>query len=207
MKFISVFYITLVLSSVLLFIDVQAQDTIIVSTNYKTRLGLKFLVDKSNDYSLVSDGDRVYNGGVQFLRRIGRSKGSIETGVYWLTKAAGAYEQGGVKYDNVSIPFLFRLDTRLIYISGGLSFDYLIAKRWRNESYLNAYKSKDRKFNVGLNLGLGMEKSFGNNFSLFVEGRLANNILSSRKIEHENFGESFTNFGVALGVNYKFVRS
>ena len=151
---------------------------------------------------MVSDGDKVYNGGIQYVHRIGKSKAFIETGIYLLTKAVGVYEEGGIQYDNISYPFLFRFDTKLVYFSGGFSFDYLIAKRRKYEFCLNQHSTEDRKSNIGMKLRIGMEKSFIKVFNLFVEAKLAKNVFSTIKSGHGSIGNGSTNLGVSLGVNY-----
>lgn len=199
----------LVINLILLFVffslHTSAQDTLIISNNFKYKLGVKFIADKSNDYSLISTGSNVISGGIQLVRKIGNTKSSIETGVYEFTKAAGVYESGGLIYNNISVPLNYRLDTRIVYISGGIYVDYLVSKHSRYPTFLRNV-GQDRKIKFGLNLCLGIEKEINKQLSLLVEARTFNDLTSSKTDKGEFFSPSYSNNGFAVGVNYKFLQ-
>lgn len=181
-----------------------SQDTSIVFTNYKTKVGLKVILDRGSDYSLSNRESRLVSFGFQLIRRIANSKYFLETGIYSLQKVVGEYKRGGVIYKNISVPLLMRIDTKVIYILGGVSFDYLFSKKQTTDSYLSRL-GNERKFNLGLNLGLGIEKSVCDELNLFVEARGFNNIISSRENSTQLFESSYLNYGVVIGINLKYL--
>lgn len=184
--------------------SVLGQDTTIVFNNFKYKFGAKFLVDKSNDYSLVSEGSTVTSGGVQIVRKFGKSRSSLESGVYIMSKAVGS-GSSSIVYRNFSIPLIYRYDTKIFYIAGGIYADYLVEKKNNPKSYF--YSSyRDRKLNLGLNLTLGIEKSISKQLSLLIEAHTINNLTSSKTDVDDLFSPSYSNNGFSIGINYKLLR-
>ena len=184
--------------------SVLGQDTTIVFNNFKYKFGAKFLVDKSNDYSLVSEGSTVSSGGVQIVRKFGKSRSSLESGFYIMSKAVGS-GSFSIVYRNFSIPLNYRYDTKIIYLAGGLYVDYLIKKEDNPKS--NFYSTHhDRKLNLGLNLTVGIEKSISKQLSLLIEAHTINNLTSSKTEVDDLFSSSYSNNGFSIGINYKLLR-
>ena len=183
--------------------SVLGQDTTIVFNNFKYKFGAKFLVDKSNDYSLVSEGSTVTSGGFQIVRKFGKSRSSLESGVYIMSKAVGS-GSSSIVYRNFTIPLSYRYDTKIIYLAGGVYMDYLIKKEDNPESYFYS-TYHDRKLNLGLNLTLGIEKSISKQLSLLIEAHTINNLTSS-KTDDDLFSPSYSNNGFSIGINYKLLR-
>ena len=188
-------------------------DTVLIYNNYKFKVGIKGLFEKSGTLDLAPETYSVNNFGAQIICKLGKSKSSLVSGIYshnlkqeYFVRDTNYYYSGytnDVKYQNIQIPLNYRLDTRIIYFSVGFYVNYLYAV---NENNISSYKSlefsQDRKWNYGYNLILGIEKQFTKNFSIFVEGGL-NNDLSSLKKE---WGGHFSIYGLGLGINYKIVK-
>jgi hypothetical protein len=70
-----------------LFITAKAQDdTIIISKNYKFKIGAKFLVESSGDNSYSNRTTSVGSFGAQVIYKPGKSKSAIESGLYYLNR-------------------------------------------------------------------------------------------------------------------------
>ena len=193
------------------FLQNKAQDTILVSNNFKYKIGAKFIGDMSGNLSLTPEMIPVYSGGFQFIKKLENSKSSFESGVYMISKAFALYQNtiygvalNRIYYRNISVPLNLRFDTKVFYISGGLFFDYLVGE---NNSYWKDNNSglDSRKLNFGFNINLGIEKSINKQLSLIIEGRYSYTLSSSRPGRDLEW-PSFLNYGFALGLNYKFLR-
>ena len=192
--------------------NLNAQDTIIEFNNYKWKIGGKFIFEKSGDYSLAYDNSDVTSEGLQLVYKINETKSSLESGIYYLTKAHRyLYHQNinsygvivPVRYKFISIPLMYRYDTRIFYFGGGLHLDYLANVTSDNEYYLNLLdRGTERKFQLAAALTAGFEKSIYDYINIFFEGRFSNNLTSS-KTEAEFFKSSYTNYGFAFGLNFK----
>lgn len=189
----AIFFLTIVL----LFNKSIAKDTLIIFNNYKYKVGSKLIFERSGDYYQTPDSYETFSYGLQLISKLGKTKSSIETGLYKITKALTVHEKALVFYNYLSIPINYRFDTKVFYISGGLYFDYLTGKnvRFTNIPLMENY----RKFNVGYNIATGVEKIIDEELSLIVEGRLFSNLFANK-------GGGFVNLGFALGVNYKLLR-
>jgi len=205
------------------------EDTIIISKNYKFKIGAKFIVESSGDNSFSDRTASVGSFGAQVIYKLGRSKSSIESGFYYLNRAAiyeyDYYPPGShfyadqyfkITYGNLHLPLNYRLDTRIIYFRVGTYFDYLVRTSTDYEFLLDSLKyygnyGTDRKFNMGLDMGIGFEKQFSKTLSLFAEAELSMN-LTSPKMENgfwifdDRSGGGFANVGCAFGINYKLLR-
>ena len=179
------------------------QDTTIVYNNFKYKCGANFNINYSNDYSLVPDGSTVVSGGFQVVRKFKKSKSSIESGIYLMSKAVGqSYDYNRVVYRNLDIPINYRYDTKVIYISVGIYLDYLL---WKEYNQLPPSYMPDRILNIGYNLTLGIEKPINKHLNLLIDGHILNNITHS-KPDYKLFAPSYTNYGFAIGINYKLLK-
>src|SRR5204863_6655363 len=101
-------------------------------------------------------------------------------------------------------------DTKLIYVTAGAYFDYLINRSTsRNGDYerMVHYNSIDRKLNLGIIFTVGLEKQFTKTMSFFVEGRFLENVTSSKEnLDFIQTGFGYFNSGAAIGINYKLLR-
>ncbi|MBI3502446.1 MAG: hypothetical protein HY063_11705 [Bacteroidetes bacterium] len=207
----------------------HSQDTIIVTDNYKFKIGGKFISEKSGDRAISPEMYPAYSGGIQIIDRIKKSNFSLESGLYYYNNVYensyfipdtafpfGRYYTLPISYHNLSLPICLRYDTRLFYFSIGFYTDYLFST-----SVLDGYSkqgngfirdaSADRKINFGTISAIGLEKQFTKQFSFFVEARLLQNILSTKvDAAHHLFPNHSTfpnivNYGFALGLNYKIL--
>jgi hypothetical protein len=193
----------------------KAQDTIIEYNNYKWKLGGKFIIEKSGDYSLAYDNSDVTSGGMQIVYKLFGTRSSLESGIYYLTKAHRyLYHQNinssgvivPIKYKFISVPLMYRYDTRIFYFAVGLHLDYLASIASENEFYLNLLdRGTDRKLQMAAAFTAGFEKSIYDYMNIFFEGRFASNLTAS-KTEEELFKTSYTNYGFALGLNFKLLK-
>ncbi len=196
----------------------KAQDTIIVNDNFTFKGGIKLCSEASAD---VTQHANTYHGvgcgGIQLIAKIKKSKSSIESGIYYTTKAKNyspsyffSYSRMVVRYHYLSIPVNYRYDTKVIYLAGGVFFDYLLNCS-SSYSFDDIYNyGIDRKFNIGYNVAIGMEKQISRTINFYVEGLLLHTV-SWPKVEkghgliERNLKTTFRNYGVGLGVNYKFL--
>jgi hypothetical protein len=223
----------LTLIALLFSLSAIAQDTLITGKNYKYKFGAKLQSERSiADNSILDNSFGVMCGGLQLIRKIANTKSSFESGIYFNTKAreyyarflnenyAGYYYTASydVYYHYLSIPVNFRLDTKSIYFSVGVFFDYLL--NHTNDERTNYFISRDenygvdRKFLFGYNLNLGVEKSVSDNISVFMEARIAATVSSAKTDggfvldngTDGNLGHSNINYGFGIGINYKLLR-
>lgn len=202
---------------------IKAQDTILVNNNFKYKLGIKPCTEASADISQRINSTNIYwqayRAGIQFIRKIKKSNSSIETGIYYTTKAKeySAFHYFPYGYSRLiinsyylSVPINYRYDTKVIYVAGGLFCDYLID---HSDQYLinSIYDyGVDRKFNVGYNFAIGVEKQINRTINFYVEGLLFHTvswpkISDSHSLIEGNLKTTYRNYGVAVGVNYKFL--
>lgn len=219
-------YTSLIFLFAFLTMNVFAQDTLIVAKNYKYKIGIKGLFERSGLYTVIGNDPEalpVYSFGVQVISKFGNSKSSLESGLYYLSRASnleyryyGSFGYYGFPhipfwYRNIHLPVNYRLDTKIIYFAVGLYGDYLVRKSAREfDGFIESYGT-DRKFNLGFNLNLGFEKPFSKTLCLFVEAGFSYNLTSFRKeddffIYNSDRAFGFTNYGVNFGINYKFLR-
>ena len=216
MKYSLIFYLILTASFL------KAQDTIIVYNNFNYKIGLKFSSQGSADKSQFT---KIYynvsEGGIQLIRQINKSKFSLESGIYYSSKAKAyqSYYYRPYNYLNVliiynylSLPINFRYDTKVLYVAGGVFFDYLVNKS--NDYLIKSIKDYgiDRKFNIGYNVSLGVEKQISSKINFFVEGVLFKTlswpkVAEGRFFIDSNLKTTFNNYGVTVGLNYKFLNS
>jgi len=180
----------------------NAHDTISVNNISKYKIGAKFIGERSGDYSLTPQSYTVFSGGIQVIRQLKNSKSSIESGIYLTSKAVASYAYHEL-FQNISIPINYRFDTKIIYIAAGPFIDYLVNE---NFSHGGQHDDNSRKFNVGGNVNLGVEKSINKSLSLMIEARYAITLSSSSTGRRGFFGPSYTNYGFAVGVNYRLPR-
>lgn len=196
---------------------VNAQDTLIINNNYKWKIGGKLILERSNDYSQSYQNSDVVSGGLQLIYNLETKLSQLESGVYLIQKANTYYSSANigsqvlflvpVKYNFLSIPLLYRVETRYIYFCGGITFDYLLKTSTQNDFYFHLipFYGNDRIFQMQAGIQVGFEKYLSNQSSIFFEGRLYNNISSS-KIEDDFFRRSFTNYGIGTGLNFKLLK-
>ncbi len=201
-------------------LSTKGQDTL---NDFKFKVGLKYIPEHTS-YHVLTDTTSylVNNFGIPFIIRFGKSKSSIELGVY-LTNKKEVYltdetytiynfryqyfEENKLNLLYFRIPFNYRLETRLIYLSSGFFIDNLIkATSASAKSRINVDEdSFGSRLKIGFNINLGIEKDFNENFSFFLESRFSSDIPSSYfnpGIIYLN-GEPIQNFGFGIGVNYK----
>ena len=201
----------------------RAQDTIVVDNNYTFKIGIKPCAEASADITQRSNGYNTYwqawRVGVQFIRKIiKKSRSSIESGIYYTTKAreyrAFYYPYGYsnliIYTDYLSIPINYRYDTKVIYVTGGIFVDYLVGHT--SEYNINSIYDYgiDRKLNVGYNIAVGVEKQITRQMNFFAEGILFHTVSwpkvsAGHKLVESNFKTTYRNYGVAVGLNYKLL--
>jgi hypothetical protein len=177
----------------------QSQDTLIVSDNYKFKIGGKFISEKSGDATFSPDYYQTYSGGFHVIKRIKKSKLSVESGLNYHNKVYDIsyliqdttfpfirYYNLPISCHNLSIPICLRYDTKLFYFSIGFYTDYLFSTNVLDGyNNLNIGYIRDanapRKINFGTISTIGLEKQFVNQFSFFVEARLLQNVLTTKK--------------------------
>lgn len=161
------------------------------------------------------------NFGVSIKRKLGNNL-HFETGIYKITRATdqpflisyyGQYPTGAsipFYYHHLSFPINFSYETRLFYFTGGPYAEFLVFETSdlvtdNNEMIVVIpYSINDRKFNFGINLNIGLEKSINKYLNFLVEGRASHNSLNTQKNPNSN-NYKFKNYGLAVGVNYKFL--
>jgi len=185
-------------------------DTLIVANNYKLKVGVKGLLEKSKA-SFIPGVKPVYNFGVQGIYKIGRTKSSIETGAYhYIRSFDSEYKDTNtsfqilneIVYKNIHIPINYRLDTRVVYFSLGVYVDYIYSLTTDNFSEYIKKGYENNFFSMGYDISIGIEKNISSLFSFFVEAESSVDITSIH-----NKGEiKLLNYGFAIGINYKILK-
>ncbi len=206
-----------------------AQDTLIIAHNDRYKFGVKLISEQSGDYYYDDDGNHLFCFGFQVIRKIKQTKSSLESGIYFNTKA----RQYGVQFTNnypppdigyftltvyhhyLSIPINYRLDTKTIYFAAGIFGDvplYHNSRQYKEYVDSIANYGTDRNFYLGWNINFGMEKTISYKLDMFVEARIAVTVSSFKKedggffMTSGNIGSSNVNYGFAVGMNYKLLR-
>ena len=199
----------------LLFPVLKAQDTIIVNNNFKFKVGVKVSNEGTSDI-MYDDNHHwvVYGGGLQLIGKMNKTRSCFETGVYYTTKAKDYdsynYDRRAVFTQYICVPVNYRYESKVIYISGGIFFDYLVNRFSRYPiSSIPGY-GVDRKFMVGFDVEIGVEKQISRTMNFYVEGKLFDTVSSPKKggggLIVNNFRTTYRNYGFSIGVNYKFLR-
>jgi hypothetical protein len=208
---------------------VLSQDSSIIAHNDRYKFGVKLISEQSGDYYGDDGGNALFCFGFQAIRRIKHTNSSIESGIYFITKT----RQYTVRFTNnypppdigyfilpvyhhyLSIPINYRLDTKTIYFSAGIFGDVPLYHNSRHfKEYVDSIENygTDRNFYLGWNINLGMEKTISNKLDMFVEARMAVTVSPFKKEEGSflfNSGgipPANTNYGFAVGINYKLLR-
>lgn len=201
-------------------LSIKGQDTL---SDFKFKIGLKYIPEHSSFHVLTDTTSYlVHNIGVPFIIRFGKSKSSIETGLYlinkkevYLTNATYIYygyhfeflEQNRLNLMFIRIPVNYRLETRIIYFSSGFCIDNLIkiTSASANSKIDIDEDSFGSRLKIGFNINIGIEKNLNNNLSFFIESRFSSDIPDSYfspEIIYAN-GDPLQNFGFGIGFNYK----
>jgi hypothetical protein len=211
MKFHLTFFLLFIVS------QLKAQDTIIVNNNYTFKAGIKISREGTAE---IYDNDNLYysvfGGGIQLIGKIKNCKSSIESGMYYTTKAKiynsyYFFYPGNVVYTQyLTLPVNYRCDTKVLYVEGGVFFDYLV-HRFSRYSISSIYDyGVDRKLNMGYDIAIGMEKQISRTVNFYFEGKLFDTVSSPKKdgggLVTSNVKTTYRNYGVAFGVNYKFLK-
>ena len=190
-------------------VGLAQNDTLIVTNNYKFKVGIKVMREETTTNYLKNKN---YNYGCQVIYKIGKSKSSIESGAYYYSRntfgfyidsvssVSPIYYNEVVYLRKLHIPIKYRIDTKLIYFSIGVFSEYLIDIKTDDvaQKQLEAnFKDKDLYF--GYTISVGFEKSISNQISLFFEGRYSSNITSQDIFVTPNTGFS-------VGINYKILK-
>ena len=182
-------------------------DTLIINNDYKFKIGVKGLVERSGIPSLAPANERVYNYGAVLSYKLGKSRSFIETGVFSFTRRfSGDYSR--ITQRNIRIPLSYRLETKSIYFSVGFYGSYLIYKDTHATLPTYLEKNKDRKINLGYSLSLGIEKNVSSNISVFIEFESLNDLTSAyinTRASSFSFvdNDSYSTHGIAVGLYYK----
>lgn len=196
---------TTILTILLLFsgILIAQNDTLITNNNYKFKVGIKGMGEKSGIPSLEPINKNVFNYGGSLMYKLGNSKSLIESGFYSFIRKFN--NQNEITQHNIQIPLKYRIETKIIYFSVGFYGSYLIAKDVYNKS-IYSETSSDRKFNIGYTGSLGIEKNISNQFSIFMEAEFSNDLTSVKKGGSLfQLNNSYSVGGFAIGVNYKIL--
>lgn len=196
-------------------------DTLIVKNNYKWKIGVKGLIERSDVY-FTPEPTNVKNIGLQGIYRFNNTKSSIESGFYMVNRSFNIeyiirttnpkepfFEKNKITQNNLHIPIKFRIDTKIMYFTMGFYGDILLnTETTRKEIYKEVFGA-DRIFNMGMLAGIGLEKSIFYRYAIFVEYNYSRSLSPIRK--NENFFDFFqgdnysylVNYGIAFGVNVK----
>ncbi|MBL0339897.1 MAG: hypothetical protein IPP71_02675 [Bacteroidetes bacterium] len=222
-------YILLVFAFFVLFgSPVTGSDTLTIEKHPSIGIGIKLISERSGDYQIRDINFQVLYGGIQFLKYFKSSRSRFESGLYLNTKVKEftfAYDgpdlfislyrmENPVNYNfyYLTLPVNYRLETKLFYLSAGLTFDYLIhiypeSSEIITDSLENF--GNDRLFYLGYNLNLGINKTISKKFDIFMESRVAVTISTDKKdggfiMDGGNIATSHINYGFAVGSTYKF---
>lgn len=178
---------------------VIAADTL----SYKNKLqcGLKLITEKSGLHSLVPLTKVVNSVGIQIIKPVYKSTWQFESGLFAYSRAISYSHLSDKKFilfRYLSIPLNCQISSKYLFVSTGLSVDYLIKQNLNN--WLNKNQYILSKFSLGYNLNVGVQKSI-NQFNIYLEARF-NRLLTSLYQSNLAFDPSFRNIGLGIGVNY-----
>jgi len=180
-------------------------DTLVINDNYKWKVGVKGLFEKSQIPVLSPIKTNVYNFGVALFYKLGKSNSFIETGLFSLNRKF--YLLYNIDYRNIQIPIKYRLETKIIYLDIGIYGSYLLTKKVLNKDKNYKETTNDRRFNIGYTGAIGIEKNISKQFSIFVEAEVSTDLTSTvNEVPFFYFNGSnpfYTNYGFSLGINYK----
>jgi hypothetical protein len=186
-----VFISILLIKSVSLF----GQDTVIVYNNYKYKIGVEFISDKSADFSLNNDLTRVYGGGIQIVKKIKDGHYSLLSGLYYQNRAL-LY---GYLYHTITYPLGMRYENKIFYFSAEGYINYIL----KQEIFIPiSGDDRYRKFNTGIILSIGIEKQICKRLDFFMVAHFMNSVTKTLK-EERNAYSYIENRGISLGLNYK----
>jgi hypothetical protein len=194
----------LYITSFLLFLSItlRAQNTLKPAKNSGgIKIGAKIIAERSGLLNLEPGMYPVYGCGMQLIKSFRSRYLSIESGVYLVTKAIGYQsEWNNIKYRalyrSINFPMNIRIEYKYFYLSTGPTCDYFVEQdlsEWMNQSALFT-----RKLYFGGNCNLGIQYSFREKMTMYVEGRY------SKIVAIKLTDPAFTNIGFAFGFNYQF---
>lgn len=201
----------------------KSQETIVPSSNFNYKVGVEYISEYTTKYFLKDTTSYHTNSfGLPFLIRLGKTKSSIETGVFYINKkeqyALDYYhsynwphyyiKKNLISFHYLRVPINYRFDTKLLYISAGLCIDNLLSMTNKSDTMDVKESFPDRKFKMGVNLKIGIEKDFAKQFSVFLEVRFSTDINKAYFRPGFLFvnGEPIQNFGFGIGINHKIAR-
>ena len=169
----------------------RSQETIIPLRNFKVKVGAEYISEySSKNFLNDSTSYRTNSFGLPVLIRFGKTKSSLETGVFYINKKE-KYEldyyhtynwshyylkESLISFHYLRVPINYRFDSKLIYISAGLCIDNLLSMTNKSDTLDVKASFPDRKFKLGANLKVGIEKDFAKHFSVFIDVRLSSDI-------------------------------
>jgi len=190
-------------------------DTLITNNDYRFKIGVKGLMENSK-WSMSSEKILVFNAGVQVIFKIKNSMSSIESGFYNYERRMnfpyrddiGTRYINEIVYSNIHIPFKYRIDTKYFYLSLGLFIEQLYNLQASDIDRFKDNTGGVRNFNIGYIGNIGLEKPISYRYSLFIEGVLSSNLSNlstpSYFVFNDERGIEISNYGLSIGVNYKF---
>lgn len=186
------------------FLLLAQNDTIIINNNYKWKIGVKGMFEKTGYPQLTTDLNEYFNFGFQGIYKIGIYKSSIESGIYSSSRGFNSIFKGTyysylneITYKNIQIPIRFRFDTRLFYFSAGFYYNYNYATEADNINDFEKSGIDIKKNTFGYAFTMGIEKEFLSKMSFFLEIGIQYDAIS---IEDDL---KLQNNGIAIGINYK----
>ncbi|OFY86751.1 MAG: hypothetical protein A3K10_10105 [Bacteroidetes bacterium RIFCSPLOWO2_12_FULL_31_6] len=157
--------------------EIHSQD----QDSSKFIIGIKGLNEMTGATALVPDKQKVYNYGLLTIYRLGKSKSSIESGVYLIKRKIGI---GDYSFNFVHFPIKYKINFYIFYFSGGLYLD----------RYFGHNNNKfDSETNYGFALSLWLEKNIYKRVGILLELESTSNLTGQEK---------FANYGIALGIKY-----
>lgn len=204
--------------------------------NFNSRFGIKLLPGLTNIYlsNEESYSDRFYpksarltfNTGCQYIHRLKDSLLFFETGLYFADRGFFQQQNIGFGWDptffdnfrvynhdyNLSIPILFRIELKYMYVSTGFTVDYFLYNKIKyistssgrviiEKSRLQT-KVLSEKIKLGVIVNLGKQIRITDHILFFVEGVF--NISNIQKISVNEKYYFHINYLIGTGLSYQF---
>lgn len=201
-------------------------DTLITNNDYKWKIGVKGLMERSRLLEYDTYSENFFNYGLQGFHKIGRKKNeiNIEFGLYLVkrpsvivlrTHKLTVINENRYENKKLFIPIKFNKNIKLfsdfsLSLSAGGYLEYLISNNFKlpNET-LPPESLYNSKYVYGLVYNLGINRNINDKFSITLDVNFSYKITKLYSYEDSYFDFSnllkpkTSNYGVGIGVLYK----
>ena len=197
-------------------------DTLIINNDYKWKVGVKGLLEKSKAYTY---NDKIVNYGVNLIYAINKNGSlNLETGLFFIKRVFSLDYSENYKSKpyllafnryNIDIPINFMVRKKVfnkifLYSSFGLYAEYNLKNFRVSNDNIFYNKVQMNKFVIGYNFNFGIEKEISNHLSITIDFETSKNISPILKDDLYYMllirNHPYQNYGIGIGINYKIYK-